>query len=280
MDKRINGCKLIAEIGWNHLGNIDLAKKMILSAKENGADFAKFQTWSVSRLKPGEWDLDGRREIYKKAELSLDDHVSLYQYCDENGINFMSSVFSIPDAKLLNDLYSITSPKIKYVKIPSFESRNIPLIKYCNELFDVVYMSTGTSTLQEIQNSIQHFTKCELHLLHCVSIYPCLYEYANMNKMIMLKNIHSNIGYSDHIQDTESAKVAISIGASCIEKHFTIDNNLNGRDNKFAILPHQLKEISNFIQLKEKMFMYTNISEYHEQEKLCRKEYSGRFNDE
>ena len=110
--------KLIAEIGWNHMGDMKLAKEMILAAKESGCDFAKFQTWSVDRLKPGVWDTDGRREIYEKAELDLDKHIELKQYCDEVGIQFMSSVFSIEDAKLLKQVVT------DYVKIPSFESRN------------------------------------------------------------------------------------------------------------------------------------------------------------
>ena len=114
--------KLIAEIGWNHMGDMKLAKEMISAAKESGCDFAKFQTWSVERLKPGVWDTDGRREIYEKAELDLDKHFELKEYCDEVGIRFMSSVFSIPDAELLKNVVT------DYVKIPSFESRNKDLI--------------------------------------------------------------------------------------------------------------------------------------------------------
>ena len=92
--------KLIAEIGWNHMGDMVLAKDMIWAAKESGCDFAKFQTWSVDRLKSGVWDTDGRREIYKEAQLDFDKHIELKEYCDEVGIGFMSSVFSIEDAKL------------------------------------------------------------------------------------------------------------------------------------------------------------------------------------
>ena len=87
--------KIISEIGWNHMGDMNLAKKMIQSSKDNGADIVKFQTWSVSRLKPGPWDDDGRTEIYKKAELSLNDHQQLKSYSDGLGIEFLSSVFSL-----------------------------------------------------------------------------------------------------------------------------------------------------------------------------------------
>ena len=128
--------KLIAEIGWNHMGDMVLAKDMITAAKESGCDFAKFQTWSVDRLKPGVWDTDGRREIYEKAELDLDKHLDLKNYCDEIGIGFMSSVFSIEDAELLKNVVT------DYVKIPSFESRNRDLIHYCWDNFDKLLIST------------------------------------------------------------------------------------------------------------------------------------------
>ena len=123
--------KIIAEIGWNHCGDLELAKKMAKAAQESGATYAKYQTWSVSRLKPGSWDKDGRREIYEKAELSEQDHTELINYCNKIGITFLSSVFSISDAELLVKL------GCKEVKIPSFESRNHELIKYCNSKFEV-----------------------------------------------------------------------------------------------------------------------------------------------
>ena len=93
----MNRCELIAEIGWNHMGDMKLAKEMISAAKESGCDFAKFQTWSVRRLKRGVWDTDGRREIYEKAELTHDQHFILKELCEENSIQFLTSVFNIND---------------------------------------------------------------------------------------------------------------------------------------------------------------------------------------
>jgi len=263
---------IIAEIGWNHCGDLELAKKMILEAKNNGANFAKFQTWSVSRLKKGSWDNDGRKEIYKKAELSKEDHVYLKDYCEEIGIKFLSSVFSIKDAELLSQI------GCKTVKIPSFESRNTSLIKYCNENFENIFMSTGTSTFLEIEKSLKLIDNSNLTILHCVSSYPCLPEIANIKKMIAIKEKYPevNVGYSDHIVGVESAKVAVCLGATTIEKHFTIDNNLPGRDNKFAILPKQLKDLRDFIDLKEKMFIDHGL-DYLECESDSRKNYQGRF---
>lgn len=263
--------KIIAEIGWNHCGDMNLAKQMIKSAADSGAHYAKFQTWSVSRLKSGDWDIDGRREIYERAELTKDRHIELIQYCTIAGIEFLSSVFSIHDADLLVEL------GCNAVKIPSFESRNIELIKFCNKHFETVFMSTGTSDLTEIKDSVSFFDTAELYLMHCVSVYPCSYEIANLPKMLKLKELHYNIGYSDHIQGIESAKIAIGLGATVIEKHFTIDNNLPGRDNKFAILPDELFGLFKYCQYID-MMMIDHGTGYNELELTSRNNYSGRFN--
>jgi len=115
--------RIIAEIGWNHIGNLNLAKKMIFAAKQNGADLVKIQTFSEKQLIPGPWDKDGRRELYKKASLSLRDHITLYRYAKKNKIIFFSSVFNIQGASLLSKVQR------DFVKIPSSEIRNLELIK-------------------------------------------------------------------------------------------------------------------------------------------------------
>jgi len=262
--------KVIAEIGWNHCGDMELAKEMILAAKESGATYAKFQSWSVSRLKPGAWDEDGRREIYEKAELTKERHIELINYCDEVGIKFMSSVFSIKDAELLVEL------GVEDVKIPSFESRNHKLIRYCDDNFKRVFMSTGTSTFDEIKDSVKNIWNSEFYLLHCVSTYPCNPSMANLPRMKLLSELGFPIGYSDHIQGVESAKVAIGWGASVIEKHFTINNELPGRDNKFAVLPHQMKDLTEYIEMIEEM-MDSHGSDYQQSETDSRNNYTGRF---
>jgi sialic acid synthase SpsE len=262
--------KVIAEIGWNHCGDMNLAKEMILAAKESGATYAKFQSWSVSRLKPGAWDDDGRREIYEKAELTKERHIELIDYCNEVGIKFMSSVFSIKDAELLVEL------GVEDVKIPSFESRNHELIKYCDENFKTVFMSTGTSTLSEIEDSVKYIRYCDFYLLHCVSTYPCNPSMANLPRMGMLQKLGFPIGYSDHIQGVESAKVAIGKGAVVIEKHFTTDNELPGRDNKFAVLPYEMKNLTDYIKMIDDM-MISHGSDFQQSEMDSRNNYTGRF---
>tara|TARA_Y100000593_G_scaffold11444_1_gene20512 strand:- start:53727 stop:54530 length:804 start_codon:yes stop_codon:yes gene_type:complete len=264
--------EIIAEIGWNHMGDLELAETMIRAAAENGATYAKFQTWSVSRLKDGEWNLDGRRQIYENAELSADDHVSLINLCDKHGIKFLSSVFSVPDAELLVGLNQTHA-----VKIPSFECRNVELVDYCNEHFEKVYMSTGTSKWAELREMVPRINKAELVLLHCVSSYPCEPNMANISKLTDLKELCPRIGYSDHIMGVESAKVALAYGLNVVEKHFTVDHDLPGRDNKFAILPEELGDLSSFIKLVDQMHEYHGL-DYQPAEEGARNEYSGRFN--
>ncbi|MED5354432.1 MAG: N-acetylneuraminate synthase family protein [Bacteroidota bacterium] len=263
--------KVIAEIGWNHCGDIELAKKFIAAAKESGADYAKFQTWSTARLKNGDWDKDGRREIYEKAQLSREDHIELIECCNENNILFLSSVFSIPDAELLVEL------GCNIVKIPSFESRNKELITFCNNNFDTIIMSTGTSTFEEIKESVELINNADLYLMHCISVYPGEYFEANLPKMKELKSLCDKVGLSDHIEGVESSKIAIGEGAVILEKHFTIDKSLPGRDNMFAVLPEQLKDLTDYINNRNLMLKNLGLG-YNEKENDSRLNYTGRFN--
>ena len=253
------------------MGNMDLAKQMIYESHKNGSDFVKFQTWSTSRLKSWPWYQDGRREIYEKAELSLENHVELKNYCDEIGIEFFSSVFSLPDAKLLSKVQN------KYVKIASFESRNIELIKMCDALFKTIFLSTGTSSLDEIKITIEHIRNSEVVLLHCVSSYPLDYENANLPRIAELKKINKIVGYSDHTFGINGSKVACDFGINYLEKHFTTDQNLPGRDNKFSILPKDLRDLKKYIDIREAMKIDHGNS-YLECESEAREVMTGRFN--
>ena len=145
-------------------------------------------------------------------------------------------------------------------------------------------MSTGTSTFEEIKESCKYVNyMTTLYLMHCVSTYPCDPTIANIQRMQLLKDARADlgmdtfVGYSDHIQGVESAKVAIGEGALVVEKHFTTDNDLPGRDNKFAILPQYLKNLAAFIKMREEMFI-SHGNDYQECESDSRKNYTGRFN--
>ena len=262
--------KLIAEIGWNHMGDMVLAKEMIAAASAAGADYAKFQTWSVDRLKSGSWDEDGRRQIYEKAELSLEDHHQLMEYCESQGIIFFSSVFSPEDAKLLSQVTT------RIVKIPSFENSNWELLEFVNESYDEIIISSGTSKYNEIQKAMEILDRNKTTLLHCVSSYPCKPENANLPKISYLSKIASSVGYSDHVVGIEVAKMSLEFGVSYIEKHFTTDHDLPGRDNKFAILPHEMDALCNYIKDREKAMSFKG-TDFQELERDSRENYRRRF---
>ena len=263
---------LIAEIGWNHMGNMDIAEKMIKKAKEAGCDIAKFQTWKVKRLKSGEWDKDGRKEIYNNAELSEEKHYFLKKKCKENSIDFLSSAFSIEDAKLLINI------GCKSIKIPSFEVANIDLLYFCKNNFDKIYLSTGTANKKEIENVHELFNGWEnqLIVMHCVSSYPCTANNINLPRILHLREFFENVGFSDHTQGIKSTISSINLNPVAIEKHFTIDKDLPGRDNKFAILPDEMKFLSDYIQVFNSSMIDHGI-DYQEIETSSRNSYRGRF---
>ena len=262
--------KLIAEIGWNHMGSITLAEKMIKAAKISGADYAKFQTWSVDSLKPGPWDKDGRRQIYEKAELNKEDYSKILKICKKYKIKFLTSLFNHKDYELIKHLKSNT------IKIPSPENRNANLLKFVSKKYKNIFLSTGAAKISEIKKSVKYLNKNQVTIMHCVSSYPCNDENVNLNRISKLRGIVDNIGLSDHSSDILSCMFSLTQGVSLIEKHFTIDNKLPGRDNKFAILPSQ------FLQLKENIERYglmlkKNNESFIPQETEVRKIYSGRW---
>lgn len=263
--------EIIAEIGWNHMGDLNLAKEMITQAKKNGATFAKFQTWSLSRLRSGPWDTDGRREIYEKAELQIDAHHTLKNDCERTGIRFLSSVFSVEDAVLLAKISRDA------VKIPSFEITNIPLLELINETFGYIYLSTGAATMDEVETACRYLDVSRLTLLHCVSVYPCSPDNANLTRISRLREVCSSVGFSDHVPGIEVAKMALEFDIDTLEKHFTTDQTLPGRDNKFAITPNQLKELTSYIADRESA-LTSRGQDYQEVELDSRNLYRGRFN--
>ena len=187
----------------------------------------------------GPWDNDGRREIYNKAYLDKDRYMELYNYCNEKNLTCFASVFD-------NDGYEILkSVSTKFIKIPSVEAYDIDLIKRSLNDFENVIVSTG-ALKKELDNLIKLKNYKNLTLLHCVSSYPLNYENINFEKFHYIKKQFNNVGYSGHTEGIEDAIYALAHGATVVEKHFTIDNSLEGRDNKFAILPSQLKIICEF----------------------------------
>jgi sialic acid synthase SpsE len=261
--------KLIAEIGWNHMGNMITAQRMINAAVEAGADYVKFQTWKVANLKPGPWDTDGRRQIYEQAELSEGDHLFLKEHCEMLGVSFLTSCFSEQDIEFISSLTN-------EVKIPGPEVINQQLMEAAVKTFDTVFMSTGASVSSEYAEWAGH---SKVIPLHCVSSYPCDPWNFHIDKLEHIKSICANkeFGFSGHSPVIWDAIIAITHGATVIEKHFTTDHELPGRDNQFAILP------DNFAQLRKFADYYVHTLQHHPCDKILecegnyRTHHTGRW---
>ena len=265
--------EIIAEIGWNHMGNMNLAKKMIDEASSSGADTIKFQYWDPINLKPGKWDQDGRREIYNKAFLNYKKIDLLRSYVRKKKKNFLISVFGTIGAQAMKKIH------LNSIKIPSHEVANKRLIDYVSKNFKKIYFSTGASTAKEVikANKILSSKKnIYYNLLHCVSAYPCEISRVNLTRINWLKNFTTNVGFSDHTSSATISAFAVSLGATVIEKHFTIDNKLPGRDNKFAFNPKQFSQMVNNIRDAEKSLKDLGKN-YQKIEKDIVKNYRGRW---
>lgn len=235
---------LIAEIGWNFLGDLSLAKKMILSAKKSGADAVKFQIWDPKNLTKGSWDSDGRKKIYEKAFLNEKKYKILKNFSKKHSIPCFASAFNINGLKLLKKLND------KWVKIPSHESYNLFLISYALKNFKKIIISAGCLKKIELDKLINliinNKASKKTTLLHCVSSYPLKPQNCNFEKFHYIKKKLGKVGYSGHLDDIDDAIYAISCGAEIVEKHFTTNNQLAGRDNKFAITPIKFNNLNRF----------------------------------
>ena len=261
---------IVAEIGWNFLGNLKLAKKMILAAKESGADAVKFQIWNPKNLKKGPWDKDGRRQLYNKSFLDKKKYKTLYSFAKKNKINCFASIWS------LQDLSVLASVSKAIVKIPSPESYNLKLIEKSLKTFKEVIVSVGCLNFQELKKLFKYKMNKKLTILHCVSSYPLKSGDCNFEKYHYLKKMFKKVGYSGHFDGIEDAVYAIANNAILVEKHFTINRNLSGRDNKFSLTP---KELTKLCRIRD-IFHNFNISKglnLQANEKDTFKYYRGRW---
>tara|TARA_Y100000310_G_scaffold345544_1_gene466306 strand:+ start:6823 stop:7623 length:801 start_codon:yes stop_codon:yes gene_type:complete len=259
--------EIIAEVGWNFLGDMELAKRMIHKATEAGADYVKFQTWKVERLIPGPWDDDGRKQIYEKAELSENDHFKLRDECKKAGIQFLTSCFCIDDLDFIRLLTD-------QVKIPSPEASNPMLVFKAQKMFNKVFMSTGASQTSEWE---KWMNVANITIMHCISSYPCEPVNFHMEKLKLIKKSMPYFGFSGHAPTIWDAVMAISLGASVVEKHFTLDNDLLGRDNKFALLPDKFKQIREYADAFVGMQTIHSLADILPCEKDYRKYHKGRW---
>lgn len=254
---------IIAEVGVNHNGNFELAKKMILEAKKAGVDAVKFQTFIsnnlVSSYAPkAEYQMkttaqeESQLEMLKKLELSFEQFTVLNQYAKEVEIDFLSTPFDDESLVFLSTL------QMPYWKIPSGEITNMPFLKKIEQMDIPIILSTGMSTMTEIKEALQIFhtyKRSEITLLHCNTEYPTPYKDVNLNAMKTMREAFGvNVGYSDHTQGIEISIAAVALGATVIEKHFTLDKNMQGPDHKASLEPNELENMVKAIRNVEKSF--------------------------
>lgn len=254
--------KIIAEIGINHNGNINFAKKLIDLAKKAGADFVKFQSYSTDELLRVDQSLMNYQkknlpkkisqyEMLKKCELSDDDHLLLKKYCKKRKIKFLCTAYSKEKANFLIKI------KQKIIKIASTDSTNIPLIKSILKQKVKVIISTGITHLQEIDLLLKELKykkqKDKISIMHCTSYYPANAEMLNLNTILYLKNKYNvEIGYSDHSSSKITGALAVMHGASIIEKHFTLSKKMWGPDHKASLEFDELRSYIDNIRFADK----------------------------
>ncbi len=243
---------IIAEAGVNHNGSIELAKKLIDVASESGADAVKFQTFKVQNLvsknaekadyqKQTTNSLESQFDMIKKLELDMDTHKELISYCKTKNIMFLSTPFDHDSIELLNDL------GLEIFKIPSGEITNLPYLRHIGKLNKKVILSTGMADIGEIEDALDILitsgTKKEnITVLHANTMYPTPMEDVNLKAMVTIGNTFDiAFGYSDHTLGIEVDIAAVALGASCIEKHFTLDKTMEGPDHKASLEPDELK---------------------------------------
>lgn len=251
---------IIAEVGVNHNGNIEIAKELIKAASDAGANAVKFQTFQSENLvtkhasmaayqKSNLGENQSQFEMLKKLELSFGDFKELKIFCDKLKIDFISTPFDHKSAECLKSL------GVNSFKIGSGDLTNIPLLKLINSFGLPVILSTGMGTLSEIESALNAIADCEVSILHCTSAYPAKYEEINL---LAMNTIHEafkrSVGYSDHTLGIEISVAAVALGATIIEKHITLNRNMSGPDHKVSLEPKEFNKLVESIRNVEASF--------------------------
>jgi N,N'-diacetyllegionaminate synthase len=242
---------VIAEAGVNHNGDLKLAHGLIDAAASAGADLVKFQTFSADRLVvPQARKADYQRKVtqgdetqhamLRRLELSREMHVDLIEHCKTRGIGFFSTAFDIPSVDLLVEL------GLTQFKIPSGEITNLPYLRHVGRYGKPVILSTGMATLHEVGSALEVLERSgapreQITVLHCNTEYPTPHTDVNLRAMLTIRDAFNvRVGYSDHTLGIEVAVAAVALGATTIEKHFTLDRGLPGPDHGASLLPGEL----------------------------------------
>jgi len=253
-------CFVIAEAGVNHNGQIKIVRRLVDAAADAGADAVKFQTFKADRLvtrsaPQAEYQarntgkVESQYDMLKRLELSAEAHREIASYCRKKKIIFLSTPFDEESADLLETL------KVPAFKVGSGELTNLPFLSHVARKEKPMIISTGMATAAEITvaiNAVRKTGNKRIVLMHCVSSYPAEARWANLRAIqTMQKKFGVPVGYSDHTIGNETALAAVALGACVIEKHFTIDRNYPGPDQKISLEPVELKELAKGIRIVE-----------------------------
>lgn len=256
----MNKVLIIAEAGVNHNGSLQIAKQLVDKAVDAGVDIIKFQTFKSEKLVSkaakqaeyqqrniGEKD-NSQLAMLKKLELSVENHYELVQYCKESNIRFWSTAFDMESIDFLHSL------NMGLWKIPSGEITNYPYLKKIASFHEDIILSTGMCELSDIEAALKVLTdegveKEQITILHCNTEYPTPYQDVNLKAMLEIEERFGvKIGYSDHTKGIEVPIAAVALGATVIEKHFTLDRNMEGPDHKASLEPEELKAMVSAIR--------------------------------
>jgi len=254
---------IIAEAGVNHNGSVELAEKLIDVAAEAGADAVKFQTFKAEKVvskyaQKAEYQkqttdaLESQLDMIRRLELDENSHRRLFAYCHAKKIIFLSTPFDLESVDFLNDL------GLEIFKIPSGEITNLPYLRKIGSLKKEIILSTGMADLDEIEEALDVLVSSgtsidKITVLHCNTAYPTPMEDVNLKAMrTIAQTFGVRVGYSDHTLGIEVPIAAVAMGASVIEKHFTLDKNMEGPDHKASLEPAELKEMVKAIRNIEK----------------------------
>lgn len=252
---------IIAEAGVNHNGDVEIAKQLCLAAKSAGADAVKFQTWITDNIitknvKQADYQAENtgkdesQYDMLKKLELTFDQFREIKSYCEEIGIQFASTADDEESLDFLVDL------GIPFIKVGSGDVGNISYLRYIGSKKRPVILSTGMSTLADVEVSLKALKEggaTDIKLLHCTTNYPCPFDSVNLKAMDTLYNAFGlEVGYSDHTVGVEVPVAAVARGATIIEKHFTLDCNMEGPDHLASTEPEEFKKMVDSIRNIEK----------------------------
>ena len=260
--------KIVREVGANHGGDVGLAKEMIAVAADSGCDVVKFQSWQAQRLAPG----DPNFERHSRAELSDDAHRELIECCQDHGVTFLTTCFDWRRADFLASL------GLETIKVASPDCGSIRMLRILRERFPHLIVSTGMTPDADVLAAAAALEGHDFTFLHCVSLYPTPSHKVNLARMDWLRTLAPSVGFSDHTMGTVAPKLAIARGAAYVEKHFTTDRNLPGKDQAVSGLPHEFRELRAYAEEVATMMGEAHPALSEEEERL-RGVYIGKWGD-